>query len=140
MTKPLSNDLRERVIDAVAEGASRRATAARFGVAPSTVIKWVRRWRATGSAAPRPQGGDKRSDRIEAHSAEILGLVAKTPDMTLSEIADHLARRHGERFALSTVWRFLDRHGLTFKKNRARQRAGAARRGGRTAGLARRAA
>ena len=39
--------------------------------------------------------------------------------MTLSEIASHLKRRHGERFAPSTVWRFLDRHALTFKKNRA---------------------
>ena len=125
MTKPLSSDLRERLIEAVAAGMSRRAAANRFGIAASTAVKWVRRWRDTGSSAPRRQGGDKRSDRIEAHAAEILGLVAKTPDITLSEIAGHLARRHGERFALSTVWRFLDRRAVTFKKNRARQRAGA---------------
>jgi len=125
MTKSLSSDLRERLIEAVAGGMSRRAAADRFGIAPSTAVKWVRRWRDTGSKAPRPQGGDKRSDRIETHAQEILGLVAETHDITLSEIASHLERRHGERFAPSTVWRLLDRHAMTFKKNRARQRAGA---------------
>ena len=68
MTKPLSSDLRERLIEAVAGGMSRRAAADRFGIAASTAVKWVRRWRDTGSKAPRPQGGDKRSDRIEAHA------------------------------------------------------------------------
>ena len=125
MTKPLSGDLRERLIEAVAAGMSRRAAADRFGIAASTAVKWMRRWRDTGSNAPRPQGGDKRSDRIEAHAKEIFGLVAETHDITLAEIASHLQRRHGERFAPSTVWRFLDRHAMTFKKNGARQRAGA---------------
>ena len=125
MTKPLSNDLRERLIEAVAAGMSCRAAADRFGIAASTGVKWARRWRDTGSKAPRPQGGDKRSDRIEAHAEEVLGLVAATRDVTLAEIASHLQRRHGERFAPSVVWRLLDRHAMTFKKKRARQRAGA---------------
>jgi transposase len=125
MTKPLSSDLRVRLIEAVAAGMSRRAAADRFGIAASTAVKWVRRWRDTGSNASRPQGGDKRSDRIEAHAEEVLGLVAATRDVTLAEIASHLERRHGERFAQSVVWRLLDRHAMTFKKNRARQRAGA---------------
>src|SRR4051812_20843093 len=55
MTKPLSSDLRERLIEAVAGGMSRRAAADRFGIAASTAVKWVRRWRDTGSKAPRPQ-------------------------------------------------------------------------------------
>ena len=122
MTKPLSNDLRARLIDAVSKGMSRRAAAQRFGIAPSTAVKWVHRWRETGASAPRPQGGDKRSDRIEAYADDILSLIAGQVDITLVEIADHLEQRHGERFAPSTVWRFLDRHAQTFKKNRARQR------------------
>jgi transposase len=117
-----------------------RAAADRFGVAASTAVKWVRRWRDTGVVAPRPQGGDKRSGRIESHAAEILELIAGKVDITLAEIADHLQREHGARFAPSTIWRFLDRHDETFKKNRARQRARAAGRGERKAGLARRAA
>ena len=87
MTKPLSSDLRERLIEAVAAGMSRRAATDRFGIAASTAVKWVRRWRDTGSNAPRSQGGDKRSDRIEAHAKEILGLVAERHDITLSEMA-----------------------------------------------------
>ena len=122
MTKPLSNDLRARLIDAVSKGMSRRAAAQRFGIAPSTAVKWVHRWRETGASVPRPQGGDKRSDRIEAYADDILSLIAGRVDITLVEIADHLEQRHGERFAPSTVWRFLDRHAQTFKKNRARQR------------------
>lgn len=123
MTKPLSLDLRERLISAVEGGMTRRAAAERFGVAPSTAIKWASRWRRTGDLGPRPQGGDYRSHRMEAHAEEILGLVEETPDITLAEIAAHLAERHGLKVAQSTVWRLLDRHGMTVKKNRARQRA-----------------
>jgi transposase len=125
MTKPLSLDLRERLISAVDGGMTRRAAAERFGVAASTAIKWVDRWRRTGDIRPRPQGGDYRSHRIEAYAEEILALVDETPDITLAEIAAHLDETHGLKVAQSTVWRLLDRHGMTVKKNRARQRAAA---------------
>jgi transposase len=125
MTRALSIDLRERLISAVEGGQSRRAAAERFGVAASTAIKWVDRWRRTGHVRPRPQGGDKRSQPIEAHATEILALVGERPDISLAEIAVYLDEMHGLRVALSTVWRLLDRHGMTFKKNRARQRAAA---------------
>ena len=65
MTQPLSNDLRRRVVTAVDGGMSRRGAAKRFGIAPSTAIKWVCAWQRTGSYRPRPQGGDRRSHRIE---------------------------------------------------------------------------
>jgi transposase len=125
MTRPLSIDLRERVVSAVDGGLSRRAAAERFGVAVSTAIKWMARWRRTGDVRPRPQGGDKRSQRIEAHAADVLAWVEATPDMTLAEIASRLEETHGPRVAPSSIWRLLDRHGLTVKKNRARQRAAA---------------
>ena len=125
MTKPLSLDLRERLISAVDDGMTRRAAAERFGVAASTAIEWVDRWRRTGDIRPQPQGGDYRSHRIEAHAGEILRLIGETPDITLAEIAAHLDETHGLKVAQSTVWRLLDRHGMTVKKNRARQRAAA---------------
>lgn len=118
MTRALSDDLRKRVIEAVEGGMSRRAAAARFGIGPSTAIKWVKRWRETGSRAPRRSGGDVRSHRIDACARTIMALVEQTPDMTLAEIADHLERRHGLRVAPCTVWRFFDRHGVTYKKRR----------------------
>jgi transposase len=116
MTRALSNDLRQRVVEAVDGGMSRRAAAARFGVGVSTAITWVRRWRETGSWAAKTSGGDVRSHRIDAFRDEILGRVAATPDITLAEIAAHLARTHGVQVALSTVFRFFRRHGVTYKK------------------------
>lgn len=125
MTRPLSNDIRGRLVSAVAGGMTRRSAAKRFGVAASTAIKWVDQWRRTGDVGPRRQGGDRRSHRLEAHAEEILELIDETPDITLSELAEHLDEGHGLRAAQSTIWRLLDRHGMTFKKNRARQRTAA---------------
>ena len=117
MTRPLSNDLRRRVVRAVVDGGmSRRGAARRFGIAPSTAIKWVHAWRRTGSWRPRAQGGDRRSQRIEARAEVVLALVEETPDMTLAEIATHLEDEHGLRVSQSTVWRFFHRRGITFKK------------------------
>ena len=122
MARTLSIDLRERVISAVNKGLSRRAAAERFGIAPSTAIRWVQGWQETGRPDPKPRGGDRHSHRIETHADELIELVEDTPDITLAELAEHLLARHGLRVASSTVWRCLDRHGFTFKKNGARQR------------------
>ena len=116
MAQALSDDLRRRVVAAVDGGMSRRGAAQRFGIAPSTAIEWVRVWRRTGSYRPQPQGGDNRSQRIEARAAAVLALVEETPDMTLAEIAAHLENAHGLRVSQSTVWRFFHRRGITFKK------------------------
>ena len=117
MAQALSDDLRRRVVTAVMEGGmSRRAAAQRFGIAPSTAIKWVDAWRRTGSYRPRRQGGDRRSQRIEARASAVLALIEETPDMTLAEIAAHLENGHGLRVSQSTVWRFFHRRGITFKK------------------------
>jgi transposase len=122
MAKALSNDIRERVVSAVEVGRSRRSAAKVFGVSAATAIRWVDQLRRSGSIAPKPQGGDNRSHRIEAHAEEILALIETPPDITLAELAEHLEEMHGVVVAQSTIWRLLDRRGLTFKKNRARQR------------------
>lgn len=120
MTRPLSLDLRQRVIGAINAGQSCRAAAARFGIAPSMAVKWHRLWRETGSVAPRTQGGDKRSGRIEALGPAIFAMVETAVHITLAEIAERLEAEHGERFAPSTVHRFFRRHGWTFKRRMAR--------------------
>jgi len=140
MGKYLSGDLRSRVIAAVAGGLSRRSAAERFGVGVASAIRWVREWHATGATCAKPQGGDQRSQRIEAYRDVILGAIDAQVDITLVELADMLRRDHGASFAPSTVWRFLDRHAMTVKKNGARQRAGATRRRQAAAGLVRGAA
>ena len=128
MGRALSGDLRVRVIEAVNGGLSRHAAAARFGVSAPTAIRWVAEWRRTGRTEALPQGGDRRSGRIEAYGAEILHALKIKVDTTLGELVQMLLSRHGVRFAGSTVWRFLDRHAMTVKKNSARRRAGETRR------------
>nr|WP_256869026.1 helix-turn-helix domain-containing protein [Sphingobium lactosutens] len=128
MTKSISEDLRFRVIAAVDGGLSRRAAAERFGVAAASAVRWVREWRETGSTRAKPQGGDMRSRRIEAYRDVILGAIEEQVDITLVELAEMLRSEHGAVFAPSTIWRFLDRHSMTVKKNGTRQRAGTARR------------
>jgi transposase len=86
MANALSVDLRERVVAAVSDGLSRRAAAARFGVSVSSAVRWVELARNSGGVVPKPRGGDQRSARIEAHAPLILGMVEKTPDVTLGEL------------------------------------------------------
>lgn len=117
MSKALSVDLRERVVAAVAAGSSRRSAAARFGVSISSAIRWCAMLRDTGTVVPGPLGGDRLSKRIEAHSALILRLNERRPDMTLAELQAELAKV-GVRVGIGTLWRFFDRHGITRKKSR----------------------
>ena len=118
-----SEDLRVRVIQAVEEGSSRRQAADRFEVSVSSAIRWVSEWRESGRTAACPQGGDRRSDRIEAETDFLLAQIEETPDITLAELQTML-RDRGVAVGIGTVWRFFDRRGISFKKNRARRRAG----------------
>ena len=128
MGKPLSTNLRSRLVTAVVSGLSRRAAAERFGVSAASAVRWVRAVNTTGTFEAKPQGGDTRSHRVEAFRDVILGAIEAQKDISLVELAELLRAGHGASFAASTVWRFLDRHGMTFKKNSARRRAGAGRR------------
>src|ERR1700730_10450453 len=57
MVRPLSMDLRERAVARIAAGESVRKVALALSVAPSSVVKWTQRLRATGSVAPGKIGG-----------------------------------------------------------------------------------
>jgi transposase len=135
MGKTLSADLRVRVIAAVEGGLSRHAAAERFGIGVATAVRWLKAWRETGATSAKPKGGDLRSHRIEAYRNAIFAAVEAQADVTLDELAKLLHRDHGSRFAVSNIWRFFARHGVTLKKKRARQRAGQAGRGRATRGL-----
>jgi len=78
----------------------------------------LQRWRDTGSARAKPSGGS--TSPLEEHAKQLLALVAKQPDLTLEEIvaAMHKRRIPGSRTA---VWRFFERHNVTFKKKPARE-------------------
>ena len=115
-----SDDLRERVVAAVVvDGVSRNAAARRFAVSVPSAVRWVARFLSTGAVSPAPTGGDRRSDRIEVHHDYLLGLIRRQPDVTLLEMRERLIANCGESFAPSVLWRFFDRHGITFKKKTA---------------------
>jgi transposase len=113
----LSDDLRKRVVEAViVDGLSRNAAAKLFKVSIASAVRWVKQFETTGDVSPKPSGGDRRSGRIEAHHDYLMGLIRRTPDITMLEIQERLIRNCGERFSVSVLWRFFDRHGVTFKK------------------------
>ena len=126
--QPYSDDLRSRVVAAVAGGCSRRAAAKRFAVSASSSIRWVELHAETGSVSQRPRSRKPRSP-LEPHAAWLLDLVDQTPDLTLAEIVERLSVDRGVGTTDSSVDRFFKRHGMTFKKNSARRRAGSTRRG-----------
>ena len=124
----LSDDLRKRVVEAVVlAGLSRNAAAGRFGVSIASAVRCVTRYKTTGQISPSPSGGDRRSGRIEAQRDYLLGLIRRTPDITLLEIQERLIQNCGERFSVSVLWRFFDRHGVTFKKRPRTPRSSGAR-------------
>jgi transposase len=115
MGKPLSMDLRERVIAAVEGGLSTRQAAARFSVGIATAGAWARLKRATGAVRPAKQGKPKGSV-LDAHADFIFGLIDGTADITLEEIAERLTQERGVTVVSTAVWKFLDRHDMTHKK------------------------
>jgi transposase len=119
MSRPLSIDLRERVVAAVAGGESTRAVAARFGVAVSSVVKWSQRYRATGSVAPGKMGGHRKRV-LEPYRAFIMERLGQMPHLTLHGLKAELAAR-GVKVSHNAVWQFLRREGLRFKKNAVRR-------------------
>ena len=116
MTKAYSNDLRERVVAAMQSGESCRSVAARFGVAPSSVVKWTARARSTGSVSPAQMGGYRRPV-LDPHRDWLLEQVRSCPHATLAALQDLLAER-GVIVSHDTVWRFLRGCGFSFKKRR----------------------
>src|ERR1700720_3101741 len=112
MARPLSIDLRERAVAAVLEGGlSRHRVAARFGVAPSTVINWVRRFQETGSVAPLKMGGHKPKAIAGEHHVFLV-----------QRIRDREFTLRGLKVDYRSVWNFVHAEKLSFKKNRHRQR------------------
>ena len=90
MPKAYSCDLRERVIEAVETGASRREAAEHFEVSVASAVKWLQRWRESRSAAAKPRGGS--ISPLEEFAAEVLALIAEQQDLTLLETVARIAQ------------------------------------------------
>jgi transposase len=126
MTRPYSLDLRERAVALVKDGQSRRAVARLLGLGESTVIRWARRERESGTPAPRPIGGRRRFALLHERDW-LLARIAAKPDFTLRGLRAELAER-GTEVSYDAVWRFVRQARLSFKKKPAGERAGSRRR------------
>ncbi len=115
MTAPLSRDLRERIVRAVADGSSIRQAAERFAVSPSAAVKLMQRVRRTGSTTPAKIGGHRRP-LLEAHADDLRVITSAKAGITLREIKAALAKRGVEVKALSTMADMLHRLDLSHKK------------------------
>ena len=118
MPRPYSNDLRERVVSSVLSGESCRVVAKRFGVSVSSVVKWSQRHRATGSVSPDKIGGYRRPI-LEPYRDFVVEQIERMPHLTLHGLKALLVAQ-GITVSHQTVWEFLRREGLSFKKNAVR--------------------
>ena len=125
MARPYSLDLRQRVVAQVARGMTHQAVADLNGIVSSTVSKWCGRTRENGNPAAKPMGGH-RPRKLADERDWLLARLAQKPDLTLHELLDDLAEQREIVVACDTLWRFLKHEGISFKKNRTRQRARAA--------------
>jgi len=123
-----SEDLWARVVGEVAAGSSRRKAAARFKVSAASAIRWTALEAETGSVSARRRSGESRSP-LEPHAEWLKALVAKEPDLTLAQIELRLLEGLGLKITERSIRRFFKRHAISYKKNSARLRAEAARRG-----------
>jgi transposase len=133
MPRAYSLDLRERVVAAVAAGASCRKVAEVYRVSVASVVKWSQRFRATGSAAAKRMGG-KQPRSLAEERDWLLARLAEVPDLTLRALVVELGER-GVVTSYGSVWRIVHDAGISFKKNSVRHRAGSPRRMAKTSAL-----
>ena len=117
MAAPMSQDLRQRIVGAVAQGHSARRAAQRFAVSPSAAVKLMQRVHQTGSTAPAKIGGYRRP-LLEPHADRLREIVKGKKGITLREMRTELTARGIEVKALSTIADMLHRLGLSHKKRR----------------------
>ena len=118
--KAVGEDLRRRAVAAVLErGMSYREAAQKFEVSQTSVLRWVRRFRARGDVRAYRQGG--RESRIERVRERIFRLLEQRPEISGRALQAALAGE-GLVFGTATVQRFLKRHGLDTRTRLAAQR------------------
>jgi len=119
MPRPYSQDLRDRVIEAVRRGEmSRRAAARRYEVSESAAVKRLERFELDGSRAPVGHGGHRPS-KLMPHRGFLEAARTEKPDTTLQALCDRLLAERGVKADASMMSRFFRRIGVTFKKRRS---------------------
>lgn len=116
MARAYSDDLRGKVLEAMASGLSTHKAADRFGIGVATAVVWAQRLREHGEASARYSGG-RRGSRLDAHAVFAEGLIADQKDITLDEMVARLAEARDLKVGRSTLSDWLRARGWTFKKS-----------------------
>ena len=113
--KAYSEDLRQRIVQAVASGCSQPVAADRYNVSLTSVSRYVTQWRTTGSLAAQPRSGRPRAIP-PAVDAALVAQFAADPDATFATYCDRWEAATGVRVSESTMYRAQRRAGWTRKK------------------------
>jgi transposase len=127
-----SQDLRDRVLNALERSERPTDIAIRYEVSRRWVYQVRTRLQEEGERGPRQIGGYRRS-RIAHLEHKLRSWIKEKVDLTLAELCERLEREEGVRINASALWHQLNNWGLSFKKNPARQRARTQRRATSTA-------
>ena len=130
MAKPYSDDLRRRAVEAISDGATIPEAAEQCGISISSMVRFLKLHRETGSVSPAKFGGYK-DFALADHEKLVRQLVANQPDITLEELAARLAKKK-VAVGKSSISRFLHHLKLTFKKKLASGGTASTGRRGRT--------
>jgi len=120
--RPLSEDLRRRIVEARQAGAGSGEVSARFKVSRKSVARFWKQYSSTGHLRPKQIGGYRRS-RLAGHGPVLQRWIRQQADLTLAELRQRCLERLGVRIGNTALWHQLDHLGLSYKKNDARRRA-----------------
>jgi transposase len=123
--RPLSEDLRGRIVAARLDGAGTGEVSQRFAVSRSTVERFWNQHNTLGHVNPKQIGGYRRS-KLADHTKVLGRWIEKKADVTLMELRDRCREELGVKVGVNALWHQLRRMGLSSKKNDARRRAGSA--------------
>lgn len=125
--RPLSQDLRQRIIAARARGEGTGEVSRLFGVSRKSVERFWNQHCRTGQCLPKKVGGYRRS-RLANHDRTLQRWIEAKSDLSLAELQKRCQDRLQVRIGITALWHRLRRLGLSYKKNDARRRARPARR------------
>ena len=121
--KAYSLDLRQKIVDAYAEGnISQRQLAKQFRVALSFIEKLLKQHRETGNIAPKVRTEQTPTKLNEKQLTILEQIVKANNDATLDELRYQLEQKTGVLIGRSTVDRMLTKLNLTVKKKHSTPR------------------
>jgi transposase len=119
--RPLSQDLRQRIIAAREQGEGTGEVSKRFGISRKSVERFWKEHRLTGQCLPKQIGGYRQS-RLAPHDRQLQRWIQSQPDLSLAQLQERCWERLAVRIGTTAMWHRLRRLGLSHKKNDARRR------------------